>query len=380
MGVSYNPESIRRSVQFKIKRNNVNNLWRTDYYHMYWMQHPDVLWALLAHLVSRNAGYLMSDLRRCWWLSQELKLKPPVLDPLVEVFALHVKPIFSLLETANYLIFRDACPQLEIYEYARQYPEHSDELFQMLADDFGVDPWMVERWRVYFDLACTSFQDWGRDRLARQAVWEHTMSLVVNEQNQIEDRLLHDPEHRYLGAFQVTAKWLLDLFDAAGFLRLCFPMMPEAHTVRRENLRVYRVHGFADLAKRIETGRNLAAGLFLTDGRKCNRLLTWVRLHRWHHGTRCDYNGEDYSLDPVSPTPFSRKYSPPLIQWSGHAGAWPEHPDETEEFAHLHADPIPLPRPIGQHHAAQVAGGLAPFDGDHGLMDHEFSELAEVVL
>ena len=45
-------------------RHNADNLTRTAFYLAYWRAHPEVTWALLAHLVSRNAGYQMTDLRR----------------------------------------------------------------------------------------------------------------------------------------------------------------------------------------------------------------------------------------------------------------------------------------------------------------------------
>src|SRR5688572_31168341 len=55
---------------------------------------PDLPWLLMAHLVSRNAGYWMSD------LAARIERKPE------EAAAL--ENLFLLLERANHLIFYDA--------------------------------------------------------------------------------------------------------------------------------------------------------------------------------------------------------------------------------------------------------------------------------
>src|SRR5262245_66157406 len=55
---------------------------------------PDLPWLLMAHLVSRNAGYWMSE------LCARIENKPEQAEGL--------EKLFLLLERANYLIFWDA--------------------------------------------------------------------------------------------------------------------------------------------------------------------------------------------------------------------------------------------------------------------------------
>src|SRR5688572_9480024 len=55
---------------------------------------PDLPWLLMAHLVSRNAGYWMSD------LAARIERKPEE--------AAGAENLFLLLERANFLIFHDA--------------------------------------------------------------------------------------------------------------------------------------------------------------------------------------------------------------------------------------------------------------------------------
>src|SRR5262245_496884 len=60
---------IRRAILKRRDRSNKNNLTRTNYYYAYWKTHPEVPWALMANLVSRNAGYQMTDLDRYYELA-----------------------------------------------------------------------------------------------------------------------------------------------------------------------------------------------------------------------------------------------------------------------------------------------------------------------
>src|SRR5262245_20696193 len=122
-------ELARIRAKILYNRDNVfndTNPTRTDYYLCYWQQHPEVPWALLAHLISRNAGYQMSDLVRFASIGVVLGN-----TSLFNQFSL-IAMVWALLETANFLIFRDVHPQLEAYRAAKKYPDHSDELFDML--------------------------------------------------------------------------------------------------------------------------------------------------------------------------------------------------------------------------------------------------------
>ncbi len=377
IGVAKRSEPVTRQsiIEGTLQHHSYNNLRRADYYLHFWFHNPEVLWALLAHGVSRNIGYLMGDLRR---FAGQVRAGGPV-DPMIEVFARNAEPIYALLEAYEYLIFCNVCPQLEVYKLAEESPEHSAEYFQMLVDHFGVDPWLVGRWREFHALAQTGFPDWGSSQPARQAVWEHTMALVVNAEHQVEDRLIHGSAQPYLAPFRATATWLIDLFDVTGFLRYGVPMLPEPGRAVQQNLRVYTQRNMIDLGARVEASRQLTAGLFLTDWPKCARLVSWVKLNRFHHGTRVDYNPHDFSLDPDGQATTGRRYSPPVCTYGVHPGAWPERPADTPEYGHLHARPAPLSQGIRERYMADLPGWLAPFAGDPGVTTHALSDLAEVI-
>nr|WP_191567065.1 DUF2515 family protein [Metabacillus idriensis] len=77
---------------------NKNNITRTAAYLHFYKKHPEIHWAFLAHMVSRNGGYSMTDL----------------INGMVKHF-LSIEEItktFHFLESANALIFHDAYPQL----------------------------------------------------------------------------------------------------------------------------------------------------------------------------------------------------------------------------------------------------------------------------
>ena len=45
------------------ERLNKNNVTRTQAYLNFYLRHPEIHWALLGHLVSRNGGWNMTDLK-----------------------------------------------------------------------------------------------------------------------------------------------------------------------------------------------------------------------------------------------------------------------------------------------------------------------------
>ncbi|MFS0840108.1 DUF2515 family protein [Paenibacillus sp. 1P03SA] len=84
-------------IRLETQRRNRNNVTRTRAYWNLYEQHPELHWALLAHMVSRNGGWNMTDLEGEFLPSL---LKRPAREAL-----------FAFLERANVLIFGDAYPQ-----------------------------------------------------------------------------------------------------------------------------------------------------------------------------------------------------------------------------------------------------------------------------
>ncbi len=100
----------------------------------------------------------------------------------------------------------------------------------------------------------------------------HSFVLIANEQNQIEERLVHDSSNRYL-----LSKWrwgaiaLLRLVNWLEGTILCFPLAtsrtnPTPHYILLYTVGVGHNGSFQDLNVRINTGRDLYVGLFEQEG------------------------------------------------------------------------------------------------------------------
>jgi hypothetical protein len=323
---------------------NQNNLNRTDYYYRYWHLHPEVPWALMANLVSRNAGYQMTDLSRYeQWIAlnpSQLLLHPATRAVITGLSSAHIRCLFVLLEAGNFLIFRDVYPQLQAYAWAKRFPEQADTVFErLLRAPFNTDPFIVEEWRSFFQQARAHnwLDAWLNDPAQRSLVRRMSYSLVINEQNQIEDRLVQ-PLHarRYLGPFAYTIPKLLELASRLELTRLCLPIAGRADGSDTQLL-IFTVKDFGQLEARINVGRSLFTVLFEQDRERVPRIMNWVQWNSRHTGSRRDYNTLDYSTDGTSIVPGGQKYSPRLFR------AWPWAPGKTSVFGHIHKPPIKLP-------------------------------------
>lgn len=83
---------------------NTNNVTRTAAYLNFYIRHPDIHWALLGHMVSRNGGWHMTD------------LKGDLLSRLIS--EKEQKNYFLFLERGNWLIFQDVFPQFLLYHHS----------------------------------------------------------------------------------------------------------------------------------------------------------------------------------------------------------------------------------------------------------------------
>ena len=72
----------------------------------FYIRHPEIHWVFLAHMVSRNAGWNMTDLKG-GFLTKLLMKKES-------------QAFFDFLERGNWLIFQDAYPQLLVYEESKR--------------------------------------------------------------------------------------------------------------------------------------------------------------------------------------------------------------------------------------------------------------------
>ncbi len=388
-GLDYYKDDIKRSRD----RINKNNPFRTDYYKAFWEQHPEIAWSLLANLVSRNAGYQMSDLARYRaWIKEKSLAKP---DVLTDIAKSELEALFAFLETANFLIFRDVYPALEAYHLAKQFQGYGNDLFDMLNDpEFDVDPFIIEEWKRFYASAQTNnwSPDWLNDWSSGSDIQRHSFALIINEQNQIEDRLVNDKDNTYLWKFgtHVGPERIVEVLNRLGITRLCFPVARSEVNPKPQHLLIYLVRNFRDLDDRIKTGRDLFVGLFENQGQS-SRIQEWVRSRSSHKGTRRDYNQDNYSLSLLSLFPGGDKYSPPLVYLSGGGffgffkrtkPAWPLFPGRKRKYRHLHQRPIKLPISVKERtNENKILEWLMPMDEPHQeLRTGQLKELSEVFI
>jgi len=182
------------------------------------MKHPEIKWALVASIVSRNAGWNMTDL-----------CLPPYKKLLSER---ERTQLFMTYERANWLIFSDAFPQLLIYELSLK----SDlKLFDLL-DDLHVSKFMKEEWLIFSKTK-------NKDRLM--------IALIINEQNVIQHPVISQPYFRK------------NVFLSLPYV-LQNNLMLNAVLLPTSTGRLYGsfIHGFTNVNNRIRLGKKLATQLF----------------------------------------------------------------------------------------------------------------------
>lgn len=229
---------------------NRNNVTRTEAYRAVYYRCPELQWALLAHLVSRNGGWNMTDLQG--------DLLPELLDEETR------RHMFILLERINALIFHDAYPQLLLYEASRK---EGRDLSRMLPC-FGVSRFMLPVWSQFWQ---------------RQDSVLLTTALIVNEQHVIEKPLV---QSEYFKAHVLKkASFLLQIplqtntvvlpygspLDAGGEMMLAGLVLER----------------FSELSERIEFGKRLYA-ILIGVPEVMKGVMAFVRgVH--HTGSRADY-------------------------------------------------------------------------------------------
>jgi hypothetical protein len=371
---------IRHEILAVREACNETNPLRTDYYERFWAANREIPWTLLANLVSRNAGYQMSDLAR---FSARLAMHGAlavVVAPRVtiQLGLAQIKALWAYLELGNFLIFRDVSPALEGWARAKRQPEHTERIFDMLLEpEFGLDPFVVEQWKGFARLG---------DARTQAQIQRHTFALITNEQNQIEDRLVRGVSS-YLGALAPTTSALVRLYGALGLTRLGFPLGSPSAGPKAEQLAIYDVSDFTSLDARINTGRDVFVGLLETPERR-DRVNAWVSANRVHSGSRTDYNEPYYSTHRISlidrPLPIpgliDETYSPPLKPWQGEKAAWYDPlPRCAIASRSLYRAPVPLPVPVSARAQAAIDQWLAPLAAPaRPITEHDLDDLVEI--
>lgn len=260
---------------------NRNNLTRTAAYWAVFTKHPELHWAFLAHMVSRNGGWNMTDL--C-----SDAVRPLLADA-------DRKQFFAFLERCNFLIFHDAYPQLCVYEISRREGRWRGDLLVGL----GVSVFMQAAWAAFWET---------RERAMLAC------AQIVNEQSLIEQEVVQ--ADAYAAIFRHPA------FSAQSLFHLVMVVFPSMSGLP-VRLRLYgnRVRDFTSVEERVDVGRSLYALLF-TGGRRvrtgCLRFAERVP----HTGSRADYLPGRFVRSREQALGGERQYSPELAE------VWPDRAAE----------------------------------------------------
>ncbi|MGV2643885.1 DUF2515 domain-containing protein, partial [Clostridium perfringens] len=132
--VQLSPEEqeLSHHIQEATAAANRSNVPRTHAYWDCYVSQPELHWAFLAHMVSRNAGWNMSDLKG--------GLMSDLMNPTFK------NNLYRFLARCNALIFQDAYPQLLLYIQSRK---KGKPLFHLLPH-FHVSSFMTPFWEQFW--------------------------------------------------------------------------------------------------------------------------------------------------------------------------------------------------------------------------------------
>jgi len=209
---------------------NVDNVARTaSYLELYALARDngeELPWLLMAHLVSRHAGYLMTDVAA--------QLETPT-----RVFTREaLYELFAFLERANFLIFDDAWHHALCHLLGR-------------AKGARTARFMAAAWARY-----------ESERYTPESERRLVLDLVTNEQRYIENRVVKSARF-------ARARAMVGFFEAIGAERpITLPLTDARITVGR----------FADVERRIETGRRIFDAI-LADRVAREAAFAWAKAH-----------------------------------------------------------------------------------------------------
>jgi hypothetical protein len=241
--ITGNEGVLLEKIRQKTREYNLNNVTRTRAYLDFYLRYPDIHWAFLGHMVSRNGGWNMTDLKG-EFLNRLMTKKDRQL-------------FFQFLERGNWLIFQDVYPQFLLYEESLR---SSKPLFHLFAH-LNISTFMETIWNQYWSTNDTYIL---------------TMALVINEQSYLEKRVVQNPQHQK----DVMSKFEFLLQDWLSFNHILFPY-------GNKNLAGQTLHQFESLHERILLGKRLYKILF--KNKEVHReVVEWAKIHP-HTGSRKDY-------------------------------------------------------------------------------------------
>jgi len=321
-------KAIVEAIRSETGRANRDNVTRTAAYWSVYERRPELHWALLAHVVSRNGGWAMTDLKG--------DLLPRLLDERL------IESSFELLEACNSLIFGDAYPQLRLYEEGLRLCR---PLLSLLPE-FGVSAFMAPFW--------DSFLEDGDSVPLTEA-------LIVNEQHFIQHRVVENPYFK-------QAVFSSAEFKAQPFLQTNQLLIPlaEKHAAADAGAGApIRLAGrvlerFEDLRERIEFGKCLY-GLLYGYPRVLSAAVAFARGVP-HTGSRADYWPHRFRREAAARKKGASAKADDAVQTVWHspglAEAWPDRPlfpsEGRDWFRDMdvfgYVSPIRLPKAVDMTH------------------------------
>ncbi|WP_442595516.1 DUF2515 family protein [Neobacillus sp. D3-1R] len=244
--LSENDQRLIERIRKITTENNLNNIVRTKAYLEFYQKYPEIHWSFLAHMVSRNGGWNMTDLEG-EYLSRLLSRSSR-------------QAFFSFLERGNWLIFQDAYPQLLLYEESLR----SRKNYFYLLPFLNISLFMETIWNHYWIKKDPNIL---------------TIGLIVNEQNYIEERVVQNP----LLKEKVFNSIEFKIQDLLSFNQILLPY-EQNNKVRFLG---QTVHHFDSLHERILIGKRLYNLLFQSED-IANSVLHWA-IQNPHTASRKDY-------------------------------------------------------------------------------------------
>ena len=243
-------QQLLQRLRFKTAQLNVNNITRTKAYLDFYIVHPEIHWAFLGHMVSRNGGWNMTDLKG-EFLTRLMNEKSK-------------QDFFSFLERGNWLIFQDAYPQFLLYEESLR---QSRNLFYLLPY-LNVSHFMEVIWNQF----------WAEKDAHLLAI-----ALIINEQSYLESRIVQNSlyQKRVFQTFEFV------LQDFLSFNQILFPFTGHGYTTKKASLTGLTLHHFGSLHERIMLGKDLYRLLFHEE-ELLEKVFSWATTHP-HTGSRKDY-------------------------------------------------------------------------------------------
>ncbi|KYG31479.1 DUF2515 family protein [Priestia endophytica] len=279
-----NEQEIVDYIIKETEKANIDNISRTEAYYAYFKRHKEIEWAFLASMVSRNAGWNMCDLEGAYFsfaLKKNLR-----------------KRLFLTYERANWLIFKDAYPQLLLYELSKKKKK---SLFSLLSK-FDVHSFMEEEW--------TRFWEEGKKKRLVHA-------LVVNEQHIIQQPVISHPVYQK----RVFSRPFFKLQEMLHFSSVLFP------TIQGE-LYGLSVYNFLKVEERIELGVKLSELLF---HRELFTLFDDFASSTPHTGSRYDYEQYFRERGKIA-TPHLRSTFRPVAHHETQRDKWVESKEKLERW------------------------------------------------